>query len=273
MCFRALCRSSVLLVLLALPAFAGSRWVISGPDGGMVNRLVFDPDDPSIVYAGASNGLFRSSDGGQNWVQAGALIGTTVLDVAVAKSDSRTAYAATTYGLYRTTDRGSSWRLVNEASFFRVAVSGQNPDVVYGASFAGPVRSMDGGLTFGSRGIGLPNGVPSAIVIDPQDAATAYASFQGVNGVYKTTDAGAHWTQTGDSLNDRAFSIALVPGDSATLYAGGNSTMWKSPDGAASWRALDAGTNGTSATWLVVSPTAPSTTLAATNRGVLRSTN
>jgi hypothetical protein len=56
---RALLRWFFLLVLAALPCFAGSIWTIDGPDGGTVNRLVFDPADPSIVYAGASNGLFR----------------------------------------------------------------------------------------------------------------------------------------------------------------------------------------------------------------------
>ena len=196
-----------------------------------------------------------------------------VLDVAVARSDPRTAYAATGYGLYKTTDRGASWRVVNEGSWFRVAVSGQNPDVVYSASFAGPVRSADGGVTFGSRGSGLPSGVPLAIAVDPQDAATVYASLQSVNGVYKTTDAGAHWTPPNDSLNDRVFSIAVAPGDGATLYAGGGSTIWKSTNGAGSWTALDAGAIGTTAYWLAISPTSPSTILAATNRGVLRSTN
>lgn len=273
MCCRALRRGSLLLLLLALPAFAASRWVIDGPDGGTVNRLVFDPGDPSIAYAAASNGLFRSFDGGQHWAGATALLGTTVLDVAVAKSDSRTAYAATGNGLYKTTDRGASWRVAREGSWFRVAVSAQNAEVVYSASFAGSVRSDDGGITFGSRGSGLPNGVPLAIAVDPQDAATVYASFQSVNGVYKSSDAGAHWTPPNESLNDRAFSIAVVPGDGATLYAGGGSTVWKSTDGAASWTALDAGAIGTTAYWLAISPTAPSTILAATNRGVLRSTN
>src|ERR1043165_9944016 len=95
-----------LLTLIALPALAGSRWVINGPDGGSVTRLVFDPADASIVYAGSSNGLFRSADGGAHWVAAAELLGTSISDVAVAKSDPRTVYAATGYGLYKSSDRG-----------------------------------------------------------------------------------------------------------------------------------------------------------------------
>jgi hypothetical protein len=110
-------RGFVLLVLFALPA-AGGHWAINGPDGGSVRRLVFDPVDPSIVYAGASNGLFRSADGGRHWVAAPALVGINVGDIAVAKSDPRTVFAASAYGLYKSTDRGGSWRVAHNFGSF-----------------------------------------------------------------------------------------------------------------------------------------------------------
>jgi photosystem II stability/assembly factor-like uncharacterized protein len=272
MCHRALRCGFALLVLAALPTFAASHWTINGPDGGMVNRLVFDPNDSSIVYAGATNGLFRSADGGEHWAGAAALFGTNILDVAVAKSDSRVVYAASPDGLYRTTDGGSSWRLVNTDSSFRVGVSAQNPNVVYSVSFNGPLRSTDGGTTFESRGSGLPNGVASALTVDPRNQAVAYAAFQGVNGIFMTSDSGAHWAQAGSGLDARVFSVALDPADSARLYAGGSS-IFRSTDSGASWTALDTGIPGLTAAWLSVSPSSPSTVLAATNHGILRSTD
>jgi photosystem II stability/assembly factor-like uncharacterized protein len=270
---RTVRRGLALLLFFALPAFAGSRWTINGPDGGTVNRLVFDPADPSIVYAAASNGLFRSSDGGLHWVPAAALLGTSILDVAVAKSDPRTAFAASPYGLYKTSDRGSSWRVVNTDGSFRLVVSAQNPDVVYDSSINGLVQSADGGITFVSCGSGLPSGVASALAVDPQNSSTVYAAYPAVNGVYKTVDGGVHWALMNVGLPARVFSLAVAPGDSATLYAGGGSTIFKSADGAASWVALDTGTNGTTASWLSISLNSPSIILAATNRGVLRSTD
>ena len=257
-------------LVAALPAFAGNRWLINGPDGGTVNRLVFDPADSSIVYAGASNGLFRSSDGGRHWAGAPLILGTTILDVAVAKSDPRVVFAASTYGLYKTSDRGSTWHLVNASESFRVAVSAQNPNVVYAVTFNGPVQSTDGGVTFAARGAGLPGGVASALTVDPRNDAVAYAAFQAVNGIFATSDGGAHWAQAGSGLEARVFSIVVDPDDSATIYAGGSS-LFKSTNGGASWSPLDTRIAGLTAAWLSISPTAPSTIVAATNHGVLRS--
>jgi photosystem II stability/assembly factor-like uncharacterized protein len=262
-----------LVALAALPALASGRWTIGGPDGGSVTRLVFDPADSSIVYAASSNGLFRSADGGRHWLAAAALLGTRIGDIAVAKSDPRTAFAATGYGLYKSSDRGASWRLVQSDSWFRVAVSAQNPDVVYSVSFSGPVLSTDGGTTFGKAGIGLPTGgLPSAIAVDPRNAAIVYASFPSSAGVYKSSDGGAHWAKSSDGLTSQVFALAVDPTDGASLYACGSaSAMFKSTNGAASWTRLDTGTSGLTCAALEVSPSAPSTILTATGGATLLS--
>src|SRR4051812_5441160 len=140
-------RCFVLLVLFAVPV-AGSGWSINGPDGGSVRRLVFDPADSSIVYAGTSNGLFRSADGGQHWVAAPALLGMNVGDVSVAMSDPRTVFAASPYGLYKSTDRGATWRIIQDFAAFHLAVSAQSSRVIYCACSGGPILSTDGGVTF-----------------------------------------------------------------------------------------------------------------------------
>lgn len=261
-----------LAALVALPALASGRWTIGGPDGGSVTRLVFDPADSSIVYAASTNGLFRSADGGRHWLAASALLGTRILDIAVAKSDSRTVFAATTYGLYKSTDRGASWRLVQSDSWFRVAVSAQNPDVVYSISFSGPVLSTDGGTTFGKAGSGLPaGGLPSALAVDPGNAAVLYASFPSSAGVYKSSDSGAHWAKASDGLTaSPVFALAVDPTDGATLYACGSaSAMFKSTNSAASWTRLETGTSGLACSALEVSPSAPSTVLTATSSATI----
>jgi photosystem II stability/assembly factor-like uncharacterized protein len=267
------CGFAILLAITllgALPTFAGSRWTLSGPDGGGVTRLVFDPTDPSIIYAAASNGLFRSADGGRHWIGAAALQGTTILDVAVAPSDARVVYAASAYGFYRTTDGGASWRLVNTGSFFRVAVSAQNPDVVYSTSFNGPLRSLDGGVTFESRGSGLPTGAAMAVTVDPRNEAIAYAGFPSAAGIFKTSDGGAHWAPAGSGLNALVYSVAVDPSDSMKLYAGGSS-LYRSTDGGISCILMDLGVGGLTAASLSAGAGSPTTLLAGTNFGVWQS--
>jgi hypothetical protein len=271
-CSRLLSGTAIIL-LAALPALAG--WAIHGPDGGSVKRLVFDPTDASIVYAAASNGLFRSADGGQHWVAGAGLVGTGLLDVAVAKSDPRVIFAASASGLFKSTDRGASFHLVQSNGAFHLAVSRQNADIVYCVSINGPVQSTDGAATFGPRGSGLPAGLASAIAVDPQNAATVYVSFPTSPGVYKSTDSGAHWAPASSGLTaPQVFALAVDPSNGNTLYAGGRApAILKSTDGAATWTALNAGPNDLTCAGVEVSPSSPSTLLAATNHGALRSTD
>jgi hypothetical protein len=267
-------RGFLLLMLFALPV-AGSGWTISGPDGGTIRRLVFDPADPSIAYAGTSNGLFRSADGGQHWVAAPLLLGINIGDIAVAKSDPRIVFAASPSGLFKSSDRGASWRVLSDSGSFHLAVSAQNASVVYNVSINGLIQSANGGVTFGSRGAGLPSGTATGLVVDPQNDAVVYAAFPASAGVFKSTDSGAHWSQANSGLTaPQVFSLAVDPADGTMLYAGGGaSTIFKSTDAAASWMPLATGFSGLTTTELEVSPSSPSTILAATSRGALMSTD
>lgn len=195
----------LLLVLFALPVIAGdNRWTIKGPYGGTVNKLAFDPVNPSIVYAASSNGVFRSADGGQNWVAAAGLVGTPFSDIAVAASDPQKVFASSVWGLYKSTDRGATWSVVHPFGSYAVAVSRTNADIVYSNSSGGPFRSSDGGVTFGAYGSGLPSGV-SVLAVDPQTPDTVYAAYGTSAGVYKSVDGGAHWTAANSGLTGTFF--------------------------------------------------------------------
>lgn len=50
------------LVIHAAPASAGMDvWTSQGPFGGLIDDLAIDPSDPSIVYAGTNDGLFKTA--------------------------------------------------------------------------------------------------------------------------------------------------------------------------------------------------------------------
>src|SRR2546425_4876841 len=66
----------------------------------------------SAVFAAASDGVYRSSDGGRSWSRSGVDAGE-VWNIAVAPSDSRTLYAsAQPAHLFVTRDRGETWQEV-----------------------------------------------------------------------------------------------------------------------------------------------------------------
>jgi len=267
----------VLVALVALPSVAGeNRWTLNGPGGGNVSKFAFDPVNASIVYAASDNGVFRSTDGGQHWTGAAATLGTSMFDIAVASADRQKVFASSVFGLYKSSDGGATWAVVHGFSSFKVAVS-PNGNIVYSyAGGSGVIRSTDGGVTFGSTGTGLPATTSiTALVIDPTNSDTVYASFLSSAGVYKSIDGGAHWTAANSGLTASAYySLAMDPSNSATLYAGpGPGRIFKSTDGGTSWAEL---TNGLSTTFyraITIKASSPTTILAATDGGIYKSTD
>ncbi|HEV2984920.1 MAG TPA: hypothetical protein VGX46_11040 [Vicinamibacterales bacterium] len=142
--------------------------------------LAFDPTNPQTVYAvlwaarqgpweynnayaGATSGLFKSTDGGATWQPLtaglpGAAEGLSRIGIGIAPSDPRRMYAwvtARVSGLYRSDDAGATWRQTNSEprvwgrgdDFANVRVDPANPDIVYAANTS-TYRSSDGGRTF-----------------------------------------------------------------------------------------------------------------------------
>jgi photosystem II stability/assembly factor-like uncharacterized protein len=265
----------VLIAFVSLSLFASeNRWTIKGPDAGSPSRIVFDPADTSIVYAATSNGVFRSSDGGQHWTVGAGTLGTPIGDVAVASGDAQKVFASSVYGLYKSSNRGVTWSQVHPFASFKVAVSA-NGSVVYSAAGGGPIRSSDGGVTFGSAGSGFPPLTSvTSLVIDPQNADTIYASLLSNAGVYKSTDGAAHWTAANSGLTASAYySLAIDPSNNSVLYVGpGPGRIFKTTDAGASWTEMTNGL-GTSFYRSIAISTAPSTIIAVTDAGFYKSTN
>jgi photosystem II stability/assembly factor-like uncharacterized protein len=79
------------------------------PDNNRVYSLAADPTDPSIVYAGLRQGVFKTTNGGQVWSHVTDLVEDAV--IAVDASSPNVVYAMGSDGtLISTTDAGNTWR-------------------------------------------------------------------------------------------------------------------------------------------------------------------
>ena len=93
-------------------------------------------------------------------------------------------------------------------------------------------------------------------MIDPQNKGTLYAATQG-NGVFKTTNGGANWSQASADLPG-PFVVTLVmnPQNTSTLYALMNYYgVYKSTDGGTSWYPVSSGLPGSFGVDLLELPT------------------
>ncbi len=113
-------------------------------------------------------------------------------------------------------------------------------------------------------------GSVSAVVIDP-GTGTLYVA--GYNGVSKSTDGGARWSDVSSGLTDLSVqSLLLDPIHPSTLYAGTGSGIFKSLDGASTWVRLAAGPSDVQA--VAMAPLTPSTLFAGTNgEGLFKTTD
>lgn len=140
--------------------------------------LAMHPTDSKIIYAsmwsarqapwengaflGATSGLFKSTDGGDTWVQLKKGLpekNLARIAVAIAPSNPNRLYAQVSAGAetgtYRSDDAGANWFKINSEErvsgrpddFAEIKVHPTNPDIVYAANVA-TQRSEDGGKTW-----------------------------------------------------------------------------------------------------------------------------
>jgi photosystem II stability/assembly factor-like uncharacterized protein/ElaB/YqjD/DUF883 family membrane-anchored ribosome-binding protein len=182
--------------------------------------LVAEPGNPSTMYAGMwrvirtpyslesggdGSGLYKSTDGGETWVnvstQKGLPKGTWgIVGVAFAPSNPERIYSIienANGGLYRSDDGGETWGLQSSDNnirqrawyYTKVFVDPKNADVVYcpNVNF---MRSRDGGKTFQS--IRTPHGDHHDLWIDPEDGNRMIVADDG--GAQVSFDGGNNWS-------------------------------------------------------------------------------
>ena len=243
-----------------LTVFAGSAsgGVWKSRDGGTTFRPVFDrqdvqsigavtidPTDANTVWVGTGeawtrnsvsvgDGLYKSSDGGENWTFMGLKDTEHIVRILVDPTNGSNVLVCATghifndndeRGVFKTTDGGKNWKKVlgganGSTGCGLMSASRQDPKTIY-ASLWDFQRQ---GWTFRSGGPG--------------------------SGLYKSTDGGDHWTEITQSnakgLPDKPWgriAVAVAPSKPNVVYANieaKKSALYRSDDGGQSWTKLDA---------------------------------
>ncbi len=251
----------------------GKTWIETntGFVGSEVVDLVTSMD--GTMYATTYNlGIFKSTDGGKNWVFASFGIKNWYgMQLATHPEDADTLFTTTNGGVYKSTNAGESWELiggsdlcddedvggnchyhgivVEEEAPFKVLV-GSGGDQ-YAKEGVGLTGSEDNGESWRNSDDGFVRDVHvSKLVIDPNNNNVFYATTQGETeytdkvgdgaGVFKSTDRGNNWTQINNGLNSLETNVLAVdPNDSDVLYLGTDDDgIYKSINGGENWKKL-----------------------------------
>lgn len=119
-----------------------------------INQLAIDPSDPDTVYAGTTNGLFRTTNQGAEWERIGtAMPDQFISSLLIHPSDPSVLYIGGPAGVWKSTDRGATWHAVNQGlgslNIRTIAMSPRDPRLLYaGTNGSGLYRSPDGGASW-----------------------------------------------------------------------------------------------------------------------------
>ncbi len=234
----------------------GSTWKNMGlRDTQHIARIVIHPTNPDIVWIAAlghlgtpnqERGVFRTTDGGRTW-QKQLFVNETsgAVDLAIDRRNPDVLYAAMYDairlpwkitearpggGIFKTTDGGAHWqKLTNglpQGNTGRIGldICRNNPDIVYAV--------VD---NFNLRSGAAP----------PRDTSFAASSSYIGGEVYRTDDAGGHWSRVsaeGEDVSRKAGysfnQLTVDPNNPKRVFITG-SNMIQSNDGGKTWAGLN----------------------------------
>ncbi len=267
---------------------AGVEWRSHGPFGGTVSTLAISAADPSVLYAGTSQGVFRSADAGENWWPAG--LADQDVNVLVADPDAPSVvYAGTDEdGIFRTADLGGTWTRASETlagkKVTALVMAPDSPETLYaGTDGDGILKTTDAGQTWTPVNNGLIFTEVTAIGICPTDPSILHAGTERLltyywpptleRRMFKSTDAGESWTQVANDIDIDYFeteeiidirSIVIDPTDPEVVWVAADNGLFISRDGGKEWRR----SMSESAHTALIHPADPSIIYVATSKGI-----
>jgi len=217
-----------------------------------IGAIAVDPKNPQVVWVGTGeawtrnsvsigDGVYKSSDGGDNWTNVGLKESERVAKILVDPTESNVVYVCVpgklwsdsdVRGVYKTTDGGKSWTRVlkganTSTGCSMLSLDPQNPKTI----FAGMWDFRRKGWTFRSGGDG---------------PAAASGS-----GLFKSTDGGASWTEldekSAQGLPSKPWgriAVSVAPSKPNVVYAFIEAAvpkngLYRSEDGGRTWEVRD----------------------------------
>jgi len=224
----------------------GKDWeALPGMHGKSVRAMALSASDPKVVVAGALDGVYRSTNGGNNWQRISSSDGIVknIESIAVDPKDPNVIYAGTWHLAWKTSDGGANWQQINkgmidDSDVFSIIVSSANPSEVFASACSGIYKSTSGGDQFQKiQGIPFTARRTRVLKQDPSNPAIVYAGT--TEGLWKSTDEGKTWKRMSnpevvvndvliDPRNSHRVLLAtdrsgvLASDDSAVTFANSN---------------------------------------------------
>jgi hypothetical protein len=217
-------RIFILFYSLCLITSLKAQWQSQNPGaGGQIQSLDCDPNNESTVYLSSDvEGHYRSDDNGLTWDYIGRELQFNVtFGITVEPGNSDRLYSSGANGIHISTDRGLSWSDIKLEGFpiLRVIVNPSNVNQIY--------------AIVGWR---YKETLPQLTSATPTDAG-----FIGDRIIFKSDNKGNTWQTLTYNATDgfrNTYSLDISPSNSATLYLGASSGLFRSTNSGTNWSKL-----------------------------------
>jgi photosystem II stability/assembly factor-like uncharacterized protein len=185
-----------------------------------VRALAVHPHDPKVIFLGCEQGLFRTTDGGNEWSRVESPF-----------------------------DGRQVWSIL---LFERPVANAPGSDIalLVGTCPAGLFLSEDGGKSWSMPTARILQNCPrimhtrvTCLVADPEVPDTLWAGVE-IDGIFRSRDAGRNWEQVGQGLSSRdihALAFAATGNGRWNMLAATNNDLNLSTDHGETWRPLEIG--------------------------------
>ncbi|WP_397364330.1 T9SS type A sorting domain-containing protein [Olleya sp. R77988] len=251
----------------------GLTWNTTGlnpansPDS--MNDIYMDPNDSNTLWVATNNGIYKTTDAGNNWSNTNGTQGQNIRDIKIKPGDSNTIYAVSSNRFWKSIDAGNTYTQyttaasglpLSDVSRYVIDVTPANPNVVYAlaatnnSSFKAVYKSINSGITFTEVASVASNGDIFESTQTWYDMAFAVSDtneneiYTGVLNIWKGIVSGNSSTFTKLNSWSAPFSSAYTHADihflrffNGELFAGTDGGFYKSSNGGSSFTDLTAG--------------------------------
>ena len=174
-------------------------------------------------------------------------------------------------GFARSVDGAVTWQKVSDGvggpvDFHAMAVSGANPNLIYGWYGGNLQKSTDQGKTW--QVVGATNFVAVRLAADPQDENKIYAASP--QGLFVSSNQGTSWQPIGEFAGDFVATVAVDPTNGQNLLAFSEKRKLSvSRNSGSSWESQQENFEGGTILHLAFDPQNPATVYALTEKNIL----
>ena len=237
---------------------SGTTWIPIFENYGSysIGTITMDPKNPNILWLGTGennsqrsvgfgDGIYKSIDGGNSWVNMGLKTSEHIAKIIVDPKNSENIFVAAQgplwrsggqRGLYNSVDGGNTWKRIlhvsDDTGISDVVMDYNDNNIMYASTYqrrrhfgilvaggpeGGIFKSVDKGKTWKKLKNGLPGGDIGRIglAISPQKSNVVYALItakEKTKGFYRSDDYGETWRKMSDyQVVDSQYYVEIFP--------------------------------------------------------------